>query len=221
MNFIILIVNLIILYITAVNAGPSKIEGGALCRIQDKPSVVSIQRNSYHICGGAILSEKLVITSASCLMLDNLVIFGNLEVFSGTADLLEQGSSQVNRVQLVILHPQYDPKNFWINDIAILRLSKPMLLNWNRREVWLSSRNKNLNRPIVISGWGGSLETSYEPSRYLKKIEVHELSSQSCLALYGKYGGVHENQRCATSMDPTKEHVTMVFLIQVYLFYNL
>lgn len=92
-----------------------------------------------------------------------------------------------------------------------------MSLNWNRREVWLSSRNKNVRHPIVVSGWGGNLETSYEPLQFLKKIHVHELSSQSCLELYGKYGAVHVNQRCATSMDPIKEHVTMVLFIVVFL----
>lgn len=109
-------------YIAAINAGPSKIEGGELCRIQEKPSVVSIQRNSYHICGGGIISDRHIITSASCITLDNLVVFGNLDVFSGTADLFQQGTCQINKVHYVIIHPHYDAKNFWRNDIAILKV---------------------------------------------------------------------------------------------------
>lgn len=104
---------------------PDKIVGGEICTYREMRYVVSIQSRSHHLCSGNIISEYHVITTASCVSHEYFVVYGNIAVLSGTHDL--RGGNRGNHlrltnVELVIIHPEYDPKNFWINDISILKV---------------------------------------------------------------------------------------------------
>lgn len=116
---------------------PKAIVGGKVCSSGEMRHIVSIQSNSYHLCGGSIIDKDRILTAASCISFPdqvtytNLILHGNLAVLSGTHDLYDTSDvhRRIHNVALVIIHPDYDPRKFWINDIAILEVLNFILLN--------------------------------------------------------------------------------------------
>lgn len=103
---------------------PSKLNGGTPVTIQSYPFQVSLLKSFHHLCSGSIISMFHVLTVASCLILEDGIFIGNLQVLSGTEDRRNaQGFGQIHDVSLIIHHPQYDQRNFLINDIALLKVN--------------------------------------------------------------------------------------------------
>lgn len=89
--------------------------------IWNYPYPVSIQYQSIHICGGVIISKYFVLSAANCPVSDRNVFYANLEILSGTEDLNDKypyGISNINQVSHILFHEDYDPRNYWINDIG-------------------------------------------------------------------------------------------------------
>lgn len=90
--------------------------------ISRRPWQVSIQLRDYHICNGAIISEDRILTAASCVTYKPNILYGNIKILSGTNDLLsssiESPHRKIYKVAYTIVHEEYDPHSFWINDIG-------------------------------------------------------------------------------------------------------
>ena len=86
----------------------------------------------HHKCGGAIYSEKWIITAAHCFRTSSA-----LEAFQITAGEHELGlpeeSEQIIPVKKIVSHPLYDPDDN--NDIALLELTKPLKFNQHVRPI--------------------------------------------------------------------------------------
>lgn len=101
----------------------NKITGGRTAYIDEFLHQVTVIYREHHMCGGSILTNYYVITSASCVMFDLVGVTANLRIFTGTNDLLERDfEGQYHNVALIIYHPQYSPRSFWNNDLAILKV---------------------------------------------------------------------------------------------------
>ena len=87
--------------------------------ISHYPSTVSLQFNSYHFCGGTIISSIHVITAAHCV---EDVAYGTVinAVYDTTLHTASHRSKTVYRIDL---HNEYD---FPHNDIAVLTLLEPV-----------------------------------------------------------------------------------------------
>ncbi|KAF7996590.1 hypothetical protein HCN44_002236 [Aphidius gifuensis] len=123
----IIILNLLI---SVVNGNlPKKIIGGQTVQIEKYSYQVSIQYQNYHICGGSIISYHHILTAASCVSSDRNVYYANIEILSGTNDLMRQTIGwNINKVSRILLHEDYDPLNYWINDIGIM-IFKQLIFN--------------------------------------------------------------------------------------------
>lgn len=97
--------------------------GGKIAVMGEFPHQVSLQYAGHHICGGSIITDYHIIISASCVLFEYVIIAGNLRVLMGTNDKYNTlGFGTYHNVKYVIYHPDYKPRLFWINDIAILRV---------------------------------------------------------------------------------------------------
>lgn len=107
-----------------------KIIGGRDAEINEFPYMVSIRRTDqidFHICGGAIISERTVLTAAHC-MFDQ---FGNVlskpisfTVFSNVTKISADFPYTIDSWHLatnITVHPDFNGETFQ-NDIAIIEV---------------------------------------------------------------------------------------------------
>lgn len=152
----------------------ARIIGGKFANETEFLYQVSLQTfRGQHICGGSIINKNWVLTAAHCLR----NMGQNLNIVTGTIDLSQPGATY--RVSEFRKHPFYDKKYF--NDLALLRVEKPIKFN-NRTQPVILPKTNNLTygEELVLSGWG-SARNYDRSSQILKSLTVHYLDRKSCI----------------------------------------
>ncbi|XP_062552024.1 transmembrane protease serine 9-like isoform X2 [Armigeres subalbatus] len=126
------------------------------------PMVRILDTSNRYICMGAIISDRTILTSASCV--DN--------IRSPSVQLLQSSEARF-RVQAIIPHRFYNSTSY-SNDVALLRLSQS--LTWNPRLhpicLWMNKTHSPLIVEMLLP-----FNTS-EPS--IKFIEVLTMYNSDC-----------------------------------------
>jgi secreted trypsin-like serine protease len=80
-----------------------------------------------------------------------------LSAVSGTNDLREGGSR--HQVTKIMVHEQYDPADWYVNDIAVLRVETPFAFDANTAAVVLPEHNQQSapGATATLVGWGLSV----------------------------------------------------------------
>ncbi|KAF7993090.1 hypothetical protein HCN44_005871 [Aphidius gifuensis] len=123
MNFILLLNVCIILLSITVSDGKkrSKIVGIVLSHLSTYPYLVSLQYRELHFCTGVILGSRHILTTASCVLIDRGILYANLKILSGTPDVGNSANDgQYYDVKYTACHEDYNPHQFFKNDICIL-----------------------------------------------------------------------------------------------------
>ena len=148
--------------------------------MRDSPDLSSIQE-----CGGSLISDKHVLTSASCVSSDNTYY-----VHLGDTILGNDKDVSFNRTVLVTnkyLHPDYDRPE---NNIAILEMAEPVALDQhgNIKPVCLPDQGAEFSRfradftetTAIVSGWGENDLTNANSSSWLHEIQVTVFADEEC-----------------------------------------
>ncbi|XP_043468668.1 trypsin-like [Leptopilina heterotoma] len=163
---------------------PQKITGGFYTVEDEFPYLVSLQNNGQHTCGGAIISEQHILTAAHCVH-RAVYPYSNLVVLSGTKSLLEGG--QRHAISQVIVHPSFimSGQYSFPNDVAVLKLSAPMVFNVHQTKVQLPSYSVIEGTYGTLAGWGYRTTYSRQPSLFLNKVIVEILHATKCQKYMG------------------------------------
>ncbi|XP_044016026.1 transmembrane protease serine 2-like [Aphidius gifuensis] len=147
-----------------------------------------------HVCCGSIISPTHIVTTASCVTsADKSIIYGNLQVLSGSNNQnYQQGHGNINDVATVIIHPDYLPRQFWANDISILKLSKQLIFSPICRQVILPppSTSHQYNKLRLIS------YEQFQTGQLISQLYVKLSSRSVCSDLCREYGRIHPAQHC-------------------------
>nr|XP_027215136.1 uncharacterized protein PB18E9.04c-like [Penaeus vannamei] len=149
-------------------------------------------------CGGALLSDRIVVTSASCL---TSFPIGSLEVLLGEHNInTDQDTSATVRrgVDATVTHPNFDPTT-QENNLLLLRLDVPLNL-------FLGPAIQPICLPdpadlfeevrATFTGWG-NLNTQQSQPFILQKLEMTTLKNSDCV---GKVSSqVTDRKICATA----------------------
>jgi secreted trypsin-like serine protease len=145
--------------------------------------MVSIRFNGseMHACGGTILSDSHILTSASCIA--DAPVFG-ISIVGGVFNYSE-GLGTIRKVESIFIHPDYvRTLNNPINDIAILHLSSrldfiadryvtrtclPQILNASQSSIEFPLEST----PLVVIGWGYQYSTNQTFSHLLQQAEIY------------------------------------------------
>ncbi|KYM95215.1 Chymotrypsin-2, partial [Cyphomyrmex costatus] len=104
-----------------------------------------------HFCGGAIVSQKYVITAAHCL-----------DTYDSTDILVDVGSTRLYcpvdiqryRADKLILYPHFN-KTLHMNDIGLIRLTKDIRFSETIKPIALISYDRNFTDiDFIVTGWG-------------------------------------------------------------------
>ncbi|XP_073701200.1 granzyme B(G,H)-like [Garra rufa] len=129
----------------------SGIVGGHEVKPHSKPYMASLQYRRQHICGGMLIRNDYVLTSAHCLNNTD-----TLEVVLGAHNISQnEDSQQIIQVEKYIKHPKYEnePLSY---DIMLLKLKTKAVRNEFVSVIKLPKNNENISAHVQcsIAGWG-------------------------------------------------------------------
>ncbi|KAH8408812.1 hypothetical protein KR009_000569 [Drosophila setifemur] len=182
-----------------------KIVGGSAIDISQVPYQVSIRltandRRSYgsgHMCGGVVISQRLVATAAHCCYISSTYKYrtaGEFFLVMGSSYLKSKDANTLEYyVQQLIVHPSYDHDNL-VNDIALMFINGYIPWLWPTvRAVPLNSNALAVNTNCAISGWG-LLYDGGSSTNVLQAATVPIILRSTCMR---SYPGMPDSQVCA------------------------
>lgn len=152
-------------FLAEVSSQPNRIQGriigGHDVSVYQLTYQVSIYytKAKHHICSGAVLSERWVITSAKCI---HEFPSTDLQIFYGARNLSERG--RITKVAQVFKHGKFD-KYHLENDLAMLYTSTKMRFDVNVVDkIRLPTHESADGEAAMVSGWGvTSVSVSFSP----------------------------------------------------------
>lgn len=151
MKFIVLVLAALIAAVTAKSTPfrSGRIVGGRDAADGGAPYQVSLKLVSFHICGGAIFTERWVLTASHCI-----------DGWSASLINIYVGSNQLNsngvvyKSEKLIKHENYDNPEYH-NDIALVKSVEPFIFNERVKPIPIrQTRLPDKATPVILTGWG-------------------------------------------------------------------
>ena len=209
-----------------------KIINGVEARPNSWPWMVSIGvryrtasgvwQNRTHICGGTLIEPSHVLTAGHCLeqKIDDRFVpltsnNPSLESFFflriGVHDIRLTQTDEVYRARRITAHEKFISSTFE-NDIALIRLDRPVPVTEYTMPICLPSGNVSPGKSVTVAGWGTVAETSRIHSNVLRQANVTVLPATNCRV----YTEVHYDstrQLCAAALDWTKDTWSVLLIL--------
>uniref|UniRef100_A0A182JVH2 Peptidase S1 domain-containing protein n=1 Tax=Anopheles christyi TaxID=43041 RepID=A0A182JVH2_9DIPT len=183
---------------TMLDDGPDRrIVNGTDASILDYPFMLSLRGSTGgHSCGGSILSEVWVMTAAHCVS-STTPYLQTIQV--GRTDISREADDSVYAIEQVISHPQYDSRNSHLNDIALLKLQRPLTFSDSVQPVRLPSPlfevEDNLDDlGVTLIGWGVTATGGSSPTT-LQRVDYYVVPNEECDAIHSSK--IYPSQICA------------------------
>jgi chymotrypsin-like protease len=171
----------------------SRIINGDLAGLGQFPWQAALYANSgsttYFRCGGSIISEQWILTSAVCIY-----GYDTFTVLVGVIDL--NGSGVLAQSSEIIPYYDYDPNDFHHYSIGLVKLSTPLAFNRYVAAITLPENLLEDGTNVTISGWGSTTDLGDE-SQFLLYADLVTIRNSECTAIYGN---ILESVVCAKSV---------------------
>ncbi|XP_066592055.1 trypsin-like [Prorops nasuta] len=177
----------------------SRIIGGEDTTIENYPFAVSIQNNGTffgheveHFCGGSIINESWIITSAHCAQ---SLRRQNFHVRAGTDVYYKEG--QIYEIDFAVIHPNFDEISSDY-DIGLLKLKDCIRFDERKQPIKLPGEDWSAIKDgtrIDVIGWGAK-KLLGQPSDKLEHTTILKINSTECTAAMGGLS-VTERMFCA------------------------
>ncbi|XP_076179275.1 trypsin-1-like [Ptiloglossa arizonensis] len=174
----------------------SRIVGGNAVDIFQHPYQLSLQTSS-HICGGAIISSKWVITAAHCVGMSPSRY--TLKIGNSNKD---KGTSYT--VKKVIRHNQYSTSNNDY-DVALLEINGEFKFSNTVKAVRLASAELSTGTMVNVTGWGVLKEGGWSTPSQLMRVSVPIVDRQKCQQIYSNFNSVTDRMICAGYTEGGKD----------------
>ena len=179
------------------------IRGGTQATANEFPWYAAIKYNGQLICGGALITNRWVLTAAHCLDNDpNPVLIQGLQVVLGEHHLTQSsGLEQVRSVSARYLHPGFIlPGGFGTDDIAVLELSSPVTINSAVQTIRFDTTMPPEGSPMTIAGWGTTSFGGLAPN-VIRKASVSVANHQACSAQFDGLLNFSSSDFCTSDAD--------------------
>nr|XP_055071631.1 granzyme B-like isoform X2 [Misgurnus anguillicaudatus] len=185
--------------VSFVGGMESGIIGGKEAKPHSRPYMASLQRNGHHTCGGMLIREDFVLTSAHCLNRSEYSGRNHLEVVLGAHNLNQKEKSQQRiQVKQYIRHPLFEKqknKEDFTYDIMLLKLKTKAKLNKFVKVIPLPKKNGKTPALVKcsIAGWGMKNKKEIKPSSVLHEVSLKLQFSCKCQSKWQKWFNSERN----------------------------
>ncbi|XP_035908465.1 chymotrypsin-1-like [Anopheles stephensi] len=163
-----------------------RIVNGTDASIQDYPFMISLRGSTGgHSCGGSILSELWVLTAAHCVSATTPYL---QTIQAGRTNISREVDDSVYGIEQVIAHPQYDSRNSHLNDIALLKLQRPLTFGDSVYPVrlpapWSEVEDDADDLGVTLIGWGLTATGGSAPTT-LQRVDYYVVPNEECDAIH-------------------------------------
>ena len=144
-----------------------------------------------HTCGASLIAENVILSSAQCLKLIDVVMIGRYDLRN-----VHESYEQFHVVEKIV-HPLFNPMTLDY-DYMVLKLdgiSSYSPVSLNRVESSASTSG------LIVTGWGTATPTPLKATGYSKILlasEIDHVPSAECITLYGS-GVITDRMMCAVA----------------------
>jgi len=158
--------------------GITRVIGGKTAVRGSWPWQILLQYYGQGMCGGALISPQWVVTAAHCVSGREHNIDAHSIVVGEQDRQTEEGSEAEYYVEKIIPHKGYDPYEL-DNDIAMIKLSKPVAFNRYVSPVCLPNANIPVGSKCFITGFG-KIKHPGRMTRFLQQAILPVVSNKVC-----------------------------------------
>ncbi|KAG8182626.1 hypothetical protein JTE90_009989 [Oedothorax gibbosus] len=187
----------------------ARIVGGGDTYEGEFPWAVSVRLLTTHYCGGAIITKYWILTAAHCVKRYSARYF---RIRVGEKDISKDGfRPDVDiHVDEVSVHPGFGRPRRYSNDLALLRLKRPLSFDAYAQPICLPDPEQSLEgRNATAVGWGWMNEIQKVKPDVLQKVQVPILNNSVCAKwyadVYNGYVQIYDYQICAGFKEGKKD----------------
>ncbi|XP_068831696.1 transmembrane protease serine 11C-like [Capricornis sumatraensis] len=174
----------------------NKIAGGMDAEEGEWPWQASLQLKSVHRCGATLISNSWLVTAAHCFIKAR-----DPKQWNVSFGLLLSDPQIQRSVKDIIIHENYHYPSH-DNDIAVVRLSSPVLYTSNIRRACLPETSYAFpsNSDVVVTGWG-TLKSDGTSPNILQKGLVKIIDNKTCNRKVVYDGAITPGMLCAGFLE--------------------
>ncbi|XP_015438403.1 PREDICTED: uncharacterized protein LOC107193471 [Dufourea novaeangliae] len=156
----------------------ARIVGGGSSSAGSWPWQVALYKEGDYQCGGALINDRWILSAAHCFY------HAQDEYWVARIGATRRGSfpspyEQVLRLDYISLYPEYIDNGF-INDIAMLRLEKPVIFSDYVRPICLPEAEPKSGTMCTVTGWGQLFEIGRIFPDTLQEVQLPVISTEEC-----------------------------------------
>ncbi|XP_023289826.1 uncharacterized protein LOC105698698 [Orussus abietinus] len=156
----------------------ARIVGGGSSSVGSWPWQVALYKEGDYQCGGALIDDRWIVSAAHCFYRTQN------EHWVARIGTTRRGNfpsphEQILRLDHVSLHPDYVDNGF-INDVALLRLERPVTFSDYVRPVCLPEVEPKTGAVCTVTGWGQLFEIGRIFPDTLQEVDLPMISTEEC-----------------------------------------
>ncbi|XP_053834968.1 acrosin-like [Vidua macroura] len=158
---------------------------------------VTLENGTWHMCSGALVSHRWVLTAASCFITAGDVL--KWKVVVGATDLAQPGpQAEAFQIKQLLKHQDYDPATAR-NNIALLELDQPVECSDYIQLGCVPDSSLAVPelKTCYMAGWRATPDSAPGPRLVLQEAKVRLIDVQLCNSSRWYGGAVHPQDLCA------------------------